>query len=66
MSRKRQKNQLQMELAFLAEPQGEARRSEQEGTELLRAERETESPAKRQGLIEWICTLGLPSLTCGG
>jgi RNA-directed DNA polymerase len=54
MSRKRQKNGDQMELAFLTEPMGEAQGTEQEGTELLRAKRETESPARRYDLLEEI------------
>jgi RNA-directed DNA polymerase len=54
MSRKRQNNRDQMELAFLAEPMGEAQRTEQEGTELLRAEQATESPARRYDLLEEI------------
>src|SRR2546426_4745522 len=54
MSRKRQKNQDQMELAFLAEPEGEAPRAEQEGTELPMAKRDTESPARRYDLLEEI------------
>ena len=52
MSSKRQKNQNQLELAFLAEPMGEAQRTEQEGTELLRAKQAPESPAQGYGVLE--------------
>ena len=54
MSRKRQKNQDQMELALLAEPAGEAQRTEQEGTELRMAKQETESPAGKYDVLEEI------------
>src|SRR5580692_7083962 len=54
MSRERQKNQDQMELDFLAEPRGEAIRTEQEETELRMAKRETESTAAKYDLMEEI------------
>ena len=54
MSSKRQKNPDQMELDLLAEPTGEAPRTEREGTELLMAKRETESPAKKYDVLEEI------------
>src|SRR5580692_3078903 len=54
MSRERQKNQDQMELDFLAEPRGEALRTEQEETELRMAKRETESTAAKYDLMEEI------------
>src|SRR6266481_2870565 len=50
MSGKRQNNQNQ--LAFLFEEGSEAAGSETEGTETLRAERGTESPAENQRLME--------------
>src|SRR5260370_38964238 len=50
MSGKRQNNQNQ--LAFLFESGSEAPRSEAEGTETLRAERATESPAESPRLME--------------
>jgi RNA-directed DNA polymerase len=50
MSGKRQNNQNQ--LAFLFDEGSEAPRSEAEGTETLRAERATESPAEDQRLME--------------
>ena len=54
MSRKWQKNRDQMELALLAEPKGEAPRTEQEGTELRVAKQETESPAEKYDVMEEI------------
>jgi RNA-directed DNA polymerase len=54
MSRKRQKNQDQMELALLAEPTGEAQSTEQEGTELRMAKQETESAAGKYDVLEEI------------
>ncbi len=54
MSGKRQKNRDQMDLAFLTAPTGEAQRTEGGGTELLRAERDTENPARRYDLMEEI------------
>lgn len=54
MSRKRQKNRDQLELAFLGEPMGEARRTDKEGTELLVAKSATESPAGKYDLLEEI------------
>ena len=53
MSDKRQKNQL--ELAFTDESRGEAPRVSGEGTESLRAERGTESPAIGEQLMEGVC-----------
>ena len=54
MSRKWQKNQDQMELNFLAGPEGEAPRTEQEETELRMAKRETESAAENYDVMEEI------------
>ena len=64
MSDKRQKNQLahsgnavsamQMELAFVGEPRGEASTHPRKGTESPIAERRTESPAEQQ-LMEEVC-----------
>jgi RNA-directed DNA polymerase len=54
MSRKRQKNQDQMELAFWAETRGEAPRTEQEGTELRMAKWATESTAGKYDVLEEI------------
>ena len=53
MSRRRQKNQLV--LAFLAEGRGEAPRAATEGTELLAAKREAESPDVGEQLMEEVC-----------
>jgi RNA-directed DNA polymerase len=53
MSRKRQNNQLK--LAFAIEGPGEARAGRGTGTELLAAERGTESPAGSERLMEVIC-----------
>ncbi len=53
MSRRRQKNQLV--LAFLAEGRGEAPRAAEEGTELLAAKREAESPDVGEQLMEEVC-----------
>ena len=53
MSRKRQNNQL--ELAFAIDGPGEARAGRGTGTELLAAERGTESPAGSERLREVIC-----------
>ena len=62
MNDKRQKNQLahsgnavsamQMELAFIEEPRGEASTHLREGTETLVAKRGTESPAEQQLMEE--------------
>jgi retron-type reverse transcriptase len=43
-----------MELSLLAEPTGEARRTEQEGTELRMAKQETESAAGKYDVLEEI------------
>ena len=56
MSGKRQKNQL--ELAFLAEDRGEARRAAGEGTESLAAKRRAESLAIAEQLMEEVCERG--------
>lgn len=53
MSDKRQKNQLV--LAFLAEDEGETRRTAEEGTESLAAKRKAESPAIGEQLMEEVC-----------
>jgi RNA-directed DNA polymerase len=53
MSGERQNNQLQ--LAFLFDEGGEASGSVTEGTETLRAERETKSPAGNQRVMEAVC-----------
>ena len=53
MSDRRQKNQL--ELAFLAEDEGEARRAAKEGTESLTAKRRTEGPVIDEQLMEEVC-----------
>jgi RNA-directed DNA polymerase len=55
MSDKRQKNQLQMLLAFTEEGRSEAPRSPREGTESFTANSETESPARVEPLIEEVC-----------
>jgi len=55
MSDKRQKNQLQMALAFTGEGRSEAPRAPGEGTESLTANCETESPAREEQLMEEIC-----------
>lgn len=53
---KRQKNQLQMVLAFTSGKKGEALRAEKEGTESSLASNETESPAKgTEQLMEQVC-----------
>lgn len=53
MSDRRQKNQLV--LAFAAESRGEAPRAAEEGTESLGAQRENESPAITERLMEEVC-----------
>ena len=53
MSDRRQKNQL--ELAFLAEDEGEARRAAKEGTESVTAKRRTEGPVIDEQLMEEVC-----------
>jgi RNA-directed DNA polymerase len=55
MSDKRQKNQLQMVLAFTDEGRSEAPTARREGTELLTANGETESPARAERLMEQVC-----------
>ncbi len=55
MSDKRQKNQLQMALAFTEEGRSEAPRTPREGTESLTAKCETESPAREGPLMEDVC-----------
>ena len=55
MSDKRQKNQLQMGLAFTGEGRSEAPRARREGTESLTAERRTESPAIEEQRMEVVC-----------
>ncbi|HEV2198358.1 MAG TPA: group II intron reverse transcriptase/maturase [Bryobacteraceae bacterium] len=54
-SDKRQKNQLQMVLAFTDESRSEAPRVSVEGTESTMAKGGTESPAKEQQLMEEVC-----------
>ncbi len=55
MSDKRQKNQLQMVLAFAVERRSEAPKARREGTESLTANGETESPAGTKQLMEEVC-----------
>jgi RNA-directed DNA polymerase len=55
MSDKRQKNQLQMVLAFAVEGRSEAPKARREGTESLTAKGETESPAGTKQLMEEVC-----------
>ena len=55
MNDKRQKNQLQMVLAFTGEGRSEAPRAPREGTESLAAKCETESPAREEQLMEEVC-----------
>jgi RNA-directed DNA polymerase len=55
MNDKRQKNQLQMALAFTGEGSSEAPRAPREGTESLTAKCETESPAREEQLMEEVC-----------
>ena len=55
MSDKRQKNRLQMLLAFTEEGRSEAPRSPREGTESLTANCETESPARGEQVMEEVC-----------
>jgi len=55
MSDKRQKNQLQMVLAFAVEGRSEAPKARREGTESLTANGETESPAGTRQLMEEVC-----------
>ena len=55
MNDKRQKNQLQMTLAFTGEGRSEAPRAPREGTESFAAKCETESPAGERQLMEEVC-----------
>jgi len=55
MNDKRQKNQLQMALAFTGEGRSEAPRAPREGTESFTAKCETESPARAEQLMEEVC-----------
>ena len=55
MSDKRQKNQLQMVLAFAVEGRSEAPKPRREGTESFPANCETESPAGAEPLTEEVC-----------
>src|ERR1019366_8030000 len=55
MSDKRQKNQLQMVLAFTGEGRSEAPRAPRKGTESCTAKCETESPARAEQLMEEVC-----------
>jgi RNA-directed DNA polymerase len=55
MNDKRQKNQLQMALAFTEEGRSEAPKTLREGTESFTAKCETESPAKEEQLMEEVC-----------
>jgi RNA-directed DNA polymerase len=55
MSNKRQKNQLQMVLAFTDEGRSEAPKARREGTESLTANRACESPAIPEQGMEAVC-----------
>ncbi len=55
MGGKRQKNQLQMVLAFAVEGRSEAPKTRREGTETSTAERECESPAIPVQVMEEVC-----------
>jgi RNA-directed DNA polymerase len=55
MGDKRQKNQLQMTLAFTGEGRSEAPKAPREGTESFTAKGETESPARAEQLMEEVC-----------
>ena len=55
MSDKRQKNQLQMVLAFTDEGRSEAPKARREGTESLTAKRVCESPAIPEQVMEEVC-----------
>src|SRR5438309_11080916 len=55
MNDKRQKNQLQMALAFTGEGRSEAPRAPREGTESYTANCATESPAGTEQLMEEVC-----------
>jgi RNA-directed DNA polymerase len=56
MSDKRRKNQLV--LAFMEESRSEAPKASVEGTESLAAERQSESPAIGEQLMEEVCERG--------
>lgn len=55
MGDKRQKNQLQMVLAFAVEGRSEAPKARREGTESLTAKRACESPAIPEQVMEEVC-----------
>ena len=55
MGDKRQKNQLQMVLAFTDEGRSEAPKARREGTESLTAKRACESPAIPEQAMEEVC-----------
>lgn len=55
MGDKRQKNQLQMVLAFAVEGRSEAPKARREGTESLTAKRSGESPARAGHVMEEVC-----------
>ena len=55
MSDKRQKNQLQMVLAFTEEGRSEAPTAPREGTDSITAKCRTESPAREEQLMEEVC-----------
>jgi len=55
MGDKRQKNQLQMALAFTGEGRSEAPRARREGTEALTGEHRIESPAIVEQVMETVC-----------
>jgi RNA-directed DNA polymerase len=55
MNDKRQKNQLQMALAFTGEGRSEAPKAPREGSESFTAKCETESPAREEQLMEEVC-----------
>lgn len=55
MGDKRQKNQLQMALAFAVEGRSEAPKARREGTESLTAKRACESPAIPEQVMEEVC-----------
>jgi len=55
MGGKRQKNQLQMVLAFAVEGRSEAPKTRREGTETSTAKRECESPAIPEQVMEEVC-----------
>jgi len=55
MSDKRQKNRLQMLLAFAVEERSEAPKARREGTESFTAKRRLESPAPAEQVMEAVC-----------